>query len=347
MPSDHHAFLTVLHPGLLTTVQDLGRYGYGDIGMPTAGVMDAYAARVANILLGNDENAAVLEITVLGPVLAFHQATAFVIAGADMQPCLNRQPIGMWRIIHARTGDRLSFAGLLSGCRAYLAVSGGVDVPLVMDSASTYLRGKIGGYEGRALRAGDQVNIGRVSELICQGLRLPAGLLPGSDAPVRVVPGPQNDAFTQKGIDTFLGSEYVVTPDADRMGYRLDGPAIEFQGDADIISDGMALGAVQVPAQGRPIIMLADHQTAGGYAKIAHVISVDIPVVAQKKTGDSLRFAAVSMQHAQQLYREREQRIARLKDYVRTCRICRCSAITEYTLIVNGQRCHARVEELT
>ncbi len=328
-------------------MQDLGRYGYGSIGMPTAGVMDAYAARVGNILLGNDENSAVLEMTLLGPVLEFHRNTDIVISGADMRPCLNRHPVDMWRVHSAKSGDRLSFAGLLDGCRTYLAVAGGVDVPAVMGSASTYVRGKIGGYEGRALQTGDCLMIGQPTGSLCHGFHLPDDLLPAFDATARVILGPQDNAFTQKGIDTFLGSEYVVAQDSDRMGYRLAGPVIELRDSADIISDGIASGAVQVPAHGTPIIMLADHQTTGGYVKIAHVISVDIPLIAQKKPGETLQFAAISMQAAQQLYREREQRIACLKDDIRATDKAHCPTITPYTLTINGQQYHARVEELT
>ncbi len=329
-------------------MQDLGRFGYGGIGMPTAGVMDSYAARIGNILVGNVENTAVLEMTLLGPVLEFHQETAIVISGADMRPCLNQRPVDMWRVLPVTSGDRLSFAGLLAGCRAYLAVAGGFDVPAIMGSASTYIRGKIGGYKGRALQAGDCLRIGQATGHPCHGFQLPDDLLPIFDATVRVILGPQDSAFTQKGIDTFLGSEYVVAQDSDRMGYRLSGPVIELRDSADIISDGIALGAVQVPAHGRPIIMLADHQTTGGYAKIAHVISADIPIVAQKKPGDILRFAAVSVQTAQQLYREREQRTARLKDDIQALiQAAHCSTITTYTLTINGRQYHARVEELT
>lgn len=338
----------MLQPGLLTTVQDLGRFGYSGIGMPTAGVMDAYAARIGNILVGNAENAAVLEITLLGPVLEFHRETDIVISGADMRPCLNQRPVDMGRVLPVTSGDRLSFAGLLEGCRTYLAVAGGFDVPAVMGSASTYVRGQIGGYKGRALQAGDSLMIGRATGHSGRGFRLPADMLTASGATVRVILGPQDNAFTQKGVDTLLGSEYVVAQDSDRMGYRLAGPAIELRDSADIISDGIALGAVQVPAHGQPIIMLADHQTTGGYAKIAHVISVDIPIVAQKKPGDILRFAAVSVQTAQQLYRERERRIARLKDDIQALiQAAHGATLTTYTLSINGRQYHARVEELT
>lgn len=338
--------IAVKHPGFLTTVQDLGRYGYGSIGMPVAGVMDAYAARVANILLRNDENAAVLEMTLLGPVLEFYQHTACVIAGGNLQPHVNERAIPLWTVFQVQSGDKLSFSGVASGCRAYLSVAGGFDVPLVMGSASTYLRGKIGGFKGRTLQAGDALRSGTSTSRPVIDLRLPAEYIPDYGDSVRTILGPQNDAFTQKGINTFLSSEYIVTHAADRMGYRLDGPVIEHRTSADIISDGIALGAIQVPAHGTPIIMLADRQTTGGYPKIAYVISVDIPLIAQKKPGDRLRFTSISVEEAQQIYREREHRLAQLiHDIHRTITQHQARA-KDYTLNVNGHQFHAHVEEI-
>lgn len=338
--------VAVRHPGVLTTVQDLGRYGYGHIGMPVAGVMDEYAVRVGNILIGNDENTPVLEMTLLGPTLEFRQNTTFVVTGGDLQPRLNQESVEMWRVLQAQSGDRLNFSGAVNGCRAYLTVAGGFDVPLVMGSASTYLRGKIGGFEGRALRAGDSLIVGAPNGSPLVGFQLPEEFLPDYGDTVRVVLGPQDSAFTQKGIDTFLSSEYIVTNEADRMGYRLDGPVIEHWDSADIISDGIALGAIQVPAHGKPIIMLADRQTTGGYPKIAHVISVDIPLVAQKKPGDCLRFARISIREAQLIYREHEHRIVRLKECIQERIQTHHPPGKQYTLIVNGYQYYAYVEEI-
>ena len=336
--------IAVLQPGLLTTIQDLGRRGYGKIGMPVAGVMDEYAARLGNLLLGNAEHLPVLEITLIGPVLQFQNQTTFVLTGGDLQPCLNSYPIPMWTVQQSQSGDVLSFEGVASGCRAYLAVAGGFSVPLVMGSASTYLRGKIGGYDGRTLRAGDVLPLKTFSQSDnLMGFGLPAAHVPAYCDTLRVIMGPQDDAFTQKGLDMFLSAEYIVTPEADRMGYRLDGPVIEHKHGADIISDGIALGAIQVPAHGKPIIMLADHQTTGGYTKIANVISVDMPSVAQKKPGDRLRFQQVTVEEAQQLYRGREQR---LKDLKRLVQQKQSRRITRYALMVNGQSYDVSVEEL-
>ncbi|MBD3308090.1 5-oxoprolinase/urea amidolyase family protein [candidate division KSB3 bacterium] len=339
--------ILVKQPGMLTTIQDLGRWGFAHIGMPVAGVMDDYAARVGNLLLGNAEDAPVLEITLTGPVLVFAESTYFVITGGDLQPQLNTQPLQSWRVYRAEPGDTLSFAGILQGCRAYLAVAGGFIGQRVMSSASTYLRGKLGGYAGRALRTGDTLNTASSAEYIVpEGLTLPAEYYPHYRESLRVVLGPQDDAFTPKGVATFLSAEYTVTPDADRMGYRLDGPAIEHKGRADIISDGIALGAVQVPAHGTPIIMLADHQTTGGYPKIANVITVDIPSIAQKKPGDTIKFEAVSIETAQHLYREREEMFAQIRRWASHQTAHPAQPISHYTITVNGQRYEVSVQEL-
>ena len=336
----------VKQAGMLTTVQDLGRWGFGKFGMPVAGVMDDYAARVANILLGNDENAPVLEITLMGPTLTFDAETAFVISGGDLQPRLNNAPITLRTVHQARAGDTLSFSGIKSGCRAYLAVTGGFEVKMVMGSAATYLRGKLGGYEGRALKAGDVLTTGQtVSQKIMPGLSLPSDALPQQRETIRAILGPQDDAFTAQGIETFFSETYTVTNEADRMGYRLDGPKIEHKSGADIISDGIAPGAIQVPAHGTPIIMLADRQTTGGYTKIANVISVDLPSVAQKKPGETIRFEPISVREAQQLYREREQRLEQLKQFVRQYPE-RAQHISRYIVTINGQPHQVSVEEV-
>ena len=339
--------IQVKQAGMLTTVQDLGRWGFGRFGMPVAGVMDEYAARVANILLGNDESAPVLEITLLGPMLTFDAETAFVISGGDLQPRLNNAPAALWTVQRAREGDTLSFAGLKSGCRAYLAVAGGFQVKAVMGSASTYLRGKLGGYDGRALKAGDMLTTGQAaSHKIISGLALPSDDFPLERETIRVILGPQDDAFTPKGIDTFLSAPYTVTNEADRMGYRLEGPKIEHKSGADIISDGIAPGAIQVPAQGAPIIMLADRQTTGGYTKIANVISVDLPCVAQKKPGDVVRFEQVTVQEAQRLYREREERLRDLRQFVRQRSEQKPQRMSRYIVTINGQPYHVCIEEV-
>jgi biotin-dependent carboxylase-like uncharacterized protein len=341
------AKIHIRQPGMLTTIQDLGRWGFGKFGMPVAGAMDAYAVRVGNLLLGNDENAPALEMTLLGPILSFENDVDFVITGGNLQPHLNHQPIPLWTIQHAKSGDTLSFAGVVTGCRAYLAVAGGFDIPKVMGSSSTYLQGKLGGYEGRALKPGDTLTtVPRPQLNVYERLTVPNDSLPNYRDTVRVILGPQDDAFTPEGIATFLSSEYRITPDADRMGYRLDGPKIEHKTSADIISDGIALGAIQVPTHGTPIIMLADHQTTGGYTKIANVISVDMPSVAQKKPGDTLRFEQISIEEAQHLYREREKKLVRFKQYIRQKSDEASQFIASYIVTIDGQKYYVSVKEI-
>lgn len=330
--------LKVIQPGLLSTIQDLGRWGFGKIGMPVAGAMDDYAARIANLLLCNDEHEPVLEVTYIGPALTFETATQFVITGGDLQPRLNDQPCALWTIQQANAGDSLSFAGMRTGCRAYLAVAGGFQVTPVMGSASTYLRGKLGGHDGRALQTGDRLEIAdEASSAALVGWRLPEEFLPPERDSIRVILGPQDDAFTPEGIQTLLSAAYRISNEADRMGYRLEGPTIEHVHSADIISDGIALGAIQVPAHGTPIIMLADRQTTGGYTKIANVISVDIPLVAQKKPGDTLRFEAISIEEAQALYRQRHQRFQQIRELVQAQLDQASREGAHYRLYINDQ----------
>ncbi len=301
--------LEVLDGGLLTTVQDLGRYGYERLGVPVAGAMDPFALQAANILVGNRPGEAALEITLVGPTLRATESCLIAITGADLSPRLNGQEMPMWMAVFVRKGWLIEFGERKSGCRAYLAVAGGIDVPPIMGSKSTYLRGGFGGFEGRALKEGDLIPIGRPAYHLpsLAGNEFPADRIPEySDAPeVCVILGPQDDHFTEEGIATFLSSEYKVSPASDRMGYRLQGPEIAHKGPTGIISDGIALGSVQVPADRQPIVMMADRQTTGGYPKIATVISADIPLLAQCVPGAStVTFKAITVEEAQTRYRE-------------------------------------------
>jgi len=294
--------------GMLTTVQDLGRYGYQRYGVPVAGAMDQFALRAANLLVGNPPDAAALEITMTGPTLRATDKCLIAVTGADLALRLNNWEMPPWMAILVRQGWIIEFGGRRTGCRAYLAVAGGIKVTPVIGSRSTYLSGGFGGFEGRALRQNDLIPLSGASfhSLSLAGRSFPPDLIPNySQAPeIRVVLGPQDDYFTDEGIATFLSSEYQVSPASDRMGYRLRGPEIAHQGRADIISDGIALGSVQVPADRQPIVMMADHQTVGGYPKIATVISADIPLLAQCLPNQSaVTFEAVSVGEAQLRYR--------------------------------------------
>ena len=295
--------ITVLSPGLFTTVQDMGRVGYQQFGVSVSGVMDPRSAALANILAGNGPGEAVLECTMIGPKLRFDRACVIAITGGDLGPTLDGQPISGYRALAVRAGQVLGFTAPKTGCRAFIAFSGGLDIPLAMGSRSTDLKAKLGGLQGRKLEKGDAI-----------GFRAPVEALPRmadralrpefAPQPVytlRAVLGPQDDAFTQDGLRTFLTGAYTVTPEFDRMGCRLSGPAIQHRQTADIISDGIAFGAVQVPSSGAPIIMLADRQTTGGYTKIANVITADFRILAQLKAGDKVRFAEVSVEEAQNI----------------------------------------------
>lgn len=298
------AALEALRPGLCSTVQDLGRPGFQRYGVPASGPMDEWGLRAANALVGNAPADAVLEVTGIGPVLRVRGEAVLAVAGAEFALDLDGHPVPPFAAFRARDGQVLTFGECRSGVRAYLSAAGGMDVPLVMRSRATCLSGRYGGLEGRPLREGDVLPIrGRgpaASGRPFEGRFLPRRLWPrrGSPVEVRVVMGPQDDLFTPEGVATFLGSEYRVTNNADRMGYRLDGPPIAHRKGADIVSDATAPGAVQVPGDGRPIVLMGDRQTTGGYTKIASVIRPDISVLAQARPGDRVRFRAVSLAEA-------------------------------------------------
>ena len=309
-----HVSIEILDPGLLTTLQDLGRAGYERYGVPPAGAADPYALRLGNLLLGNDEGEAGLEATLLGPTLRFEEDCWIAVTGADLEARYNGVEVPLWETLPMRAGDRISFGTPRKGVRAYITVAGGIDVAPVLSSRSTYLRAKLGGLAGRALAAGDRV---KVRAMPARRRRLPAALVPTYDpAPFRVILGPQEERFTREGVHTFLSSPYEVRPDSDRMGVRLQGPQIRHAGPADIISEPVCTGAIQVPAGGEPIVLLVDRQTTGGYAKIGTVVSVDLPRLGQVMPGDRLTFAACSLAEAHGWLREREAAVSVLREAV-------------------------------
>lgn len=287
--------------GPLTTVQDEGRFFYQSSGIRPSGVMDAAAYEAANALVGNMKGEAVLEMTFLGATLEFQSAAWFALTGADMQAKLDGAPVARYQAIHAEAGQTLAVGMAASGCRGYLAVRGGVDVPLVMGSRSTDVSAKLGGFEGRALKAGDVLPTLSVDDWTPTTLQYETPVYENT-VTVRVVPGPQEEYFTAAGLDTFFSSAYEISPNSDRMGLRLEGPEIESHSGTDIVSDGIVFGSIQVPSGGVPIILMADHQTAGGYAKIGTVLSFDLPKLAQARPGDTVRFVRISAEDAQKLY---------------------------------------------
>ncbi len=298
--------IDVLTPGLLTLVQDLGRHGWGRYGVPPSGALDWLAARVANYLVGNPANAALLEMTFAGPTLRFRRDCLIAIAGGDMCPRIDGEMVPGWTSVLVKAGQVLRFHRRLTGMRAYLAVAGGIQVPLVLDSRSTFLRGRFGGLEGRALRAGDLLEVGQpIDDWQTRATRsFPPELRPhySSSAEVRVVLGPHLDHFPPPAVEVFLSTSFTVAPVSDRMGYRLLGPAIVRNEPADVLSCGMPLGGVQVPPDGQPIVLMSDHQTTGGYPLIATVARADLPILAQLAPGDSVRFRAVSPEEARAAY---------------------------------------------
>ncbi|MEJ5378084.1 MAG: biotin-dependent carboxyltransferase family protein [bacterium] len=295
----------VLEPGAMTTVQDLGRFGFQAFGVPVSGALDQFSARVANWLVGNPSGAALLEVTFMGPKLKVQGDCQVAVTGAEVQLLLNGKEAQTWRALRVRPGDEIWVRQAKAGMRAYLAVTGGVEVPLVMGSRSTYVGARLGGLEGRPLKKGDVILRGSACPRE-QQMRLPDEYKPlwNQQIRLRTVLGPQEDFF-EEGLKVFLESQFLVSPQIDRMGYRLDGPQVHRKPEApqSIISEPSLPGAVQIPPDGKPIVLLVE-QTVGGYAKIATVIWPDLPFLAQARPGDRIRFSAVTLAEAHQIYRE-------------------------------------------
>ena len=291
--------MKVITPGPLSTVQDGGRFGYMSTGFGSGGAMDLRAMRIANILVGNNENDGVIEMTMMGMTVTFDCDSVIALTGADMQPKLNGEEIPMYESVPVHPEDKLTLGAAQTGMRGYLAVAGGFDIEPVMGSFSTNMKVKLGGFQGRKLQAGDKLPLRQSLTMADLGKNK---CDPENDYPkettVRVMFGPQDDYFTDKGINTFLTARYSVSGQSDRMGVRLEGEKIENKNGVDIISDGIAYGSVQIPASGTPIIMMADRQTTGGYAKIATVITADLYKIAQAKPGSFIRFRAVTEKEA-------------------------------------------------
>lgn len=298
--------ILVLAPGPLTTVQDLGRRGWASVGVPPSGAMDPFALRAANRLAGNDDGAAALEITLQGPTLRFDADATIAITGAPIDADVDGTPVPTSETTSIPKGSTLRLRQCVRGVRAYLAVNGGVDVPPVLGSRSTLVNASLGGLEGRALKEGDALRIGATTgNLAVRGMRLRE-----YGPEVRVIPGPQNGAFTDRGRDAFLTQEFRVSPRSDRAGVRLDGEPIELARAADIEPEGVVTGAIQVPGDGHPIVLGPERPVTGGYAKIATVIAADLGVIAQARPGDSLRFVECTREEARTAWRDRERALA-------------------------------------
>ena len=307
------AAFEVLEPGILTTIQDLGRYGFSQFGVPPSGALDAFSFRIGNLLVGNRGEEAGLETTLMGLKIKALREVVISITGGALSPALNEESLEMWRTHLLVEGDVIAFKKVQAGCRAYLAVSGGFVVRKIMGSCSTYLSGNFGGLEGRKLRRGDILYTPDISAPLSKlGLRFPLDWVPPLEKEVslRVIPGPQDRHFTEEGFQRFSSSSYQVTPQCDRMGVRLEGPKIERRPNVEesIISEGMISGSIQVPGDGNPIIILTELVT-GGYTKIATIISTDLSRVAQLKPGDQVRFKPISIEESHLQLREQEERL--------------------------------------
>ena len=309
--------IIVENPGILTTVQDEGRFGFQQFGVSPAGPMDTQSFYLANILAGNKRSEGVLEMTFSGPTLRFEKDNIIAITGASMSPCVNGNPIPMYQAVLVRAGETLSF-GMTNGngSRAYLAFAGGLDVPLVMGSKSTLMRNQLGGIEGRKLEKGD--SIGFVSPKTTlpnmEMRKFEPEVFPKKELTLRVVTGPQDTDFTEEELRRFFWYGAEITNEFDRMGCRLQREEpLKHIGDGNIITDGIAFGSIQVPSNGQPIIMLADRQSTGGYSKIGTVISVDLPKLTQSVPGYRVRFVRIGIELAQNLYIRRQQQLRNLE----------------------------------
>lgn len=301
--------IKVITPGMLSTIQDGGRKGFAAMGFNASGVMDVRSYHIANALVGNFTDEAVIEMTYLGGSFKFLESNYIAITGADMSPKIDGVPVEMYTTVFVKQDETLTFSAAKSGMRAYIAVRGGIDVPVIMGSRSTNLKCKLGGLDGRPLKAGDIVPCRDVYDEFQKHLihSAPKEDFGSDEITVRVLLGPQDDYFTDHGIKTFLNSTYTVTNESDRMGCKLSGEKIEYKNTVDIISDGIVFGSIQIPRTGNPIIMLADRQTTGGYAKIATVISVDLPLLAQARPGTKVHFELIDRQKAERLLTQEQK----------------------------------------
>ena len=309
------AGLKVLAPGLHTTVQDLGRPGYQAIGVPVSGALDGVTLRLANALVRNPAGAPALEVLFSGPsfeVAADTVRMALSGTGASLAIGAEKARVEARESVTVPRGEIVEIVVGRQSASCYFAVEGGIAVPMVLGSASTYVRAAFGGLDGRALQSGDVVPLAVARASKRAELRLSAPMRETGDQPIRVVLGPQQEYFTAEAVAILLDAEFRISPSADRMGMRLDGSLLELHRGWDIVSDAIVTGAIQVPGSGQPILLLADHQTTGGYPKIATVISADLPVVGRRRPADALRFVAVTVEAAAELCRAAERDLAEL-----------------------------------
>lgn len=304
--------IDIQKPGFLSLIQDVGRTAYIDCGVPVSGVMDEDACRLANWLVGNELDAPVIETTLIGPQIFFKTDAFIGITGADMSPTIDGFSVDMNKTLKVDAGSVLKFGPLKTGCRAYISFAGGIVVSKELGSTSTYEYAKLGGLEGMALKKGDSILLGvsNLSEIrtvpnkFCSFISRVISL--------RILPGIEHSLFDDVALDSFYRTEYRVASNSNRMGYRLEGSSLPITNTSEMFSSGIVRGTIQVPASGQPIVLLSDAQTTGGYPRIANVIKADLPLLAQQKPGDRIRFRRVSLQEAQQLFKLKEERFSQL-----------------------------------
>jgi antagonist of KipI len=300
--------LLVHRPGLLTTVQDLGRWGHQDRGVGVAGPMDAVSHRLANLLVGNEGSAATLEITLIGPEVEFERPAFFAVTGARFVMTLDGESVPPDTVCAARPGSRLRFGARTRGARAYLAVTGGIDVAPILGSRATHLPSRMGGLSGRAIRTGDRLPVGGQIAVARQpGFRRAGAVGVEGGATVRCIAGPQDRYFGERGLQILESARYRVGTQSNRMGYRLEGPVLERADRTEVLSDATPIGTLQVPPSGQPILLMADRQTTGGYPKIATVITADLPIAGQLGPGDWIAFAMCDRASARAALAEQER----------------------------------------
>ncbi|APM40065.1 biotin-dependent carboxyltransferase family protein [Clostridium kluyveri] len=323
--------INVLQSGLITTIQDLGRVGYQKYGVIVGGVMDTYALRMGNILIGNKEGEGALEIALIGPCLNMTKGTLFSITGGDFLPTIDEEPVPMWRPVYLNRDAILKFSNCRVGCYGYLCVAGGFDLPEVMGSKSTYIKAGIGGYSGRALKKGDRINLNSpeaqsVNIINVLRRKLPSQIFTTANwyvrgckeenstySFIRVIRGRNFKDFTEESLERFFHNPFKISHESDRMGYRLLGPTLKLRRTFDMISEAVSFGTVQIPPDGNPIVLLADRQTTGGYPKIAEIASVDIGKIVHMKPGEKIIFKEISLEDAESLYFYKEKYIGDLK----------------------------------
>jgi antagonist of KipI len=323
--------IKVLHPGLLTTIQDLGRFGSQKFGVIVSGAMDPISLRVANLLVGNDEGEGALEITLFGTTLQFETDELVAITGGDLQPTIDGEKAPMWRPVLIRKGSILQFKSAINGCRAYVAFAGGIVVPEVMGSKSTYLRAAIGGLKGRALQKGDVFECGdfnplnqtfvhqleRMTSHFKWSVNYTEFMTFNKTQTIRVIQGAEFERFDRASQQAFFSKRYTLTTQADRMGYRLEGESLRLSEKFELLSEGVTYGTIQVPSNGQPIILMVDRQTTGGYPKIGQVISVDLPCLAQMQPNAEIHFKEVSLETAELELIKQEQLLHKLSMGIR------------------------------